>query len=99
MGAIVIVDERTATPESPFGTKIKAALDAGARVRLRPAPAGGFDMVWNGGAILCTDLSGTPVGTYGTLTRAVHAWRVKRGVAPAEIPQQGSALFLDEVDW
>ncbi len=110
MSAVIIVDERTATPDAPFGQAINRALDAGCRARLRPDPPQGFYLVRNGPAILATNLHGEAIGTYGSLLIAVHAWRVLRGVAEPifsalpppprrAFPAPPPALFLDEVDW
>ncbi len=79
--AVVVVDDRA--PSSPWSTfeRVQHALAAGARVRLRPTPTGGFDLVRNGSAVLATDFDGAPIGTYADAGAAVQAWRDRRGVA------------------
>ena len=76
----MVVDDRA--PVSPWSTfeRVQHALAAGARVRLRPTPTGGFDIVRNGSAILATDFDGAPIGTYATVGAALEAWRERRGV-------------------
>ena len=79
MSALVTIDERKVSATGSLWWLVSKALHDGKRVHLQPPARGGFILVQNGPAILATDLSGEPVGTYSDAGAAIDAWRTMRG--------------------